>query len=179
MGHARKRGERATGGCEGRRERRQEHLRDGQRGETRSRHGVHTQHGGEKGGRRSWESDYPWGLGETMGTARPPEWTPIPTEWSGRRGAARSPEWRKIQGGSAMEWKEGSSRPRTTRPPPPLFGGPSLGFSPLRRPRGPPLPTPSRGDWGPLRRPRAPQSFPPLPRGRHIPHPGGLPFSLP
>ena len=53
--------------------------------------------------------------GETLGDTRLLEWAPIPMEWSGRRGAARPPEWRKIPGGSAMEWKGGSSCPRTTR----------------------------------------------------------------
>ena len=45
--------------------------------------------------------------GDTMGSARPPEWAPIPTEWSGRRWAARALEWRKNPGRSAMEWKGG------------------------------------------------------------------------
>ena len=72
----------------------------------------------------------------------------------------------------------GSSRPGTTLHPLPLHDGPSRVFSPLRRPRAPPPPTPIRGDWGPLRRPHGPQSSPPLPRGCHSPSPGGLLFSL-
>ena len=37
--------------------------------------------------------------GETLGGARPPEWTPSPTEWNGRRGAVRPLEWRKPREG--------------------------------------------------------------------------------
>ena len=74
-----------------------------------------------------------------------------------------------------------SSRLGKTRPPPPLLGGPSWVFYPLHRPRGPPPPTPLRGDRGTLQRPygwrpRGPQRFPSLPRGLHSPNPGGLPF---
>ena len=36
-----------------------------------------------------------WELWETLGAARPPEWTQIPTEWEGRREVAKPPEWRK------------------------------------------------------------------------------------
>ena len=72
-------------------------------GERRSRHGAGKQHGGEKGGRRGWESDNPWEWGVTLGAARPPEWALIPTECSGRKDTARPPEWRKILGGSAKE----------------------------------------------------------------------------
>ena len=36
-------------------------------GETRSRHGAGKQHGGEKGGRRGWESDNPCGVGGNSG----------------------------------------------------------------------------------------------------------------
>ena len=68
MGHARKRGKQATGGCEGRREwRRESHLWDGQRGETRSRHGAGKQHGGRKGGCRERESNKPWVVGRNSG----------------------------------------------------------------------------------------------------------------
>ena len=63
--------------------------------------------------------------GETLGAARPLECAPIPTEWSGRRGDVRPPEWRKSLGGSAMEWKGGSSRPRTTRTAKERAGGSS------------------------------------------------------
>ena len=72
-------------------------------------------------------------------------------------------------------WRVESSGDNLT-PPPPLRGGPSRGFPPLQRPRGPPPPIPLRGDRGPLRRPRGPQSFPPLPRVLPLPIPGGLPF---
>ena len=41
--------------------------------------------------------------GETLGAARPLEWSPILTEWSERRGAARPPEWRKTLGGYTKE----------------------------------------------------------------------------
>ena len=41
----------------------------------------------------------PWEWGETMGGARPPEWTLTPTELGWGRGAARPPEWRKTPGG--------------------------------------------------------------------------------
>ena len=58
-----------------------------------------------------------------MGDTRPPEWTPIPTEWNGRRGASRPPEWRKSPGGFAKEWRGGSSRPRTIRPATERAGG--------------------------------------------------------
>ena len=40
---------------------------------------------------------------ETLGAVRPPEWAPIPTERSGRRGDARPPEWRKTPGGYDTE----------------------------------------------------------------------------
>ena len=60
----------------------------------------------------------------------------------------------------------------TTRPPLSLLGGPSRGFSPLRRPRVPPPPTSLRGDRGPIRRPRASQSL------SHS-QPRRPPFSLP
>ena len=36
-------------------------------GKTRSRHGARKQYGGEKGGRRGWESDDPWGVGGNSG----------------------------------------------------------------------------------------------------------------
>ena len=74
MGPARKRGERATGGCEGRRERRREsHLHNGRRcrdagppwGEAGAR-------GKEEAGGDGREQN-PWEWGETLGAARPQE----------------------------------------------------------------------------------------------------------
>ena len=108
MGHARKRGKRATGGCEGRWEQRREiHLRDGRRG---GRGAVMGQ-GKNKGGGRETAGDgkgqNPGEWGKTLGATRPPEWTPIPTEWNGRRGAARPPGWRKTPERAAMEWEGG------------------------------------------------------------------------
>ena len=49
-------------------------------GETRSCHRAGKIHGGEKGGSQGWECDNPWGVGETLGAARPPEWDLITKE---------------------------------------------------------------------------------------------------
>ena len=60
----------------------------------------------------------PWEWGETMGAARPSEWTPSPTEWGGRRGGARSLEWRKSPGWvGATEWTGELIRLRDPTPP--------------------------------------------------------------
>ena len=58
-------------------------------------------------------------------------------------------------------WRVESSGDNST--PPQLFRGPSRGFPPLRRPRGPPPPFPLRGDQVPLQRSRRPPEFPPTP----------------
>ena len=67
--------------------------------------------GGRKGRKKEAGGDgkeqNPWEWGETLGAARPPEWTPNPTEWKEMRGAARPPEWRKTPGGGAKEWGGG------------------------------------------------------------------------
>ena len=59
--------------------------------------------GRKKEARGDERAQNPWEWGETLGAARPLEWTLIPTEWAGRRGAARPPEWRKTPGGGATE----------------------------------------------------------------------------
>ena len=109
MGHARKLGERATGGCKGRREQRQErHLRDGLwRGDAGPPWGMERARE-KKEAEGDGREHNPGEWGEILGAGRPPEWTLIPTEWKGRRGAARPPEWRKTLGGAAKEW--GGSR---------------------------------------------------------------------
>ena len=93
MGHARKRGERDTGGCEGRRERQREgtsETDDG--GETRGRHGAPKEQGGKTKAARDSKGQNPGEWGETLGAVRPPEWTLSPTEWNGERGGPRPPE---------------------------------------------------------------------------------------
>ena len=54
--------------------------------ETRSRHGAKKQHGGEKGGRRGWECEDPWGVGGDSG---------------GRKASAVGPD------PHGVEWEEG------------------------------------------------------------------------
>ena len=118
MGHARKRGERATGGCAGRRERRPERpLRNSQRGGDAGPHEARQGQRDKNEAGRNWRGQNPWEWGETMGATRPLEWTPRPTDWGGRRGAARPPEWRKTPVGAAVEWAGELSGLRTTRLP--------------------------------------------------------------
>ena len=59
--------------------------------------------GGEKGGRRGWESDNPWGVGGNSGCREASGVGPDThgVEWG--EGAARPPEWRKTPGGSDKE----------------------------------------------------------------------------
>ena len=94
---------------------------------TRGRRGAAMGRGGSRGGGKEAVRDgrehNPWVWGETLADARPPEWTPIPTEWIGRRGYARPPEWRKTPGGAAKEWGAGSNHLRTTRPATERAGG--------------------------------------------------------
>ena len=62
-------------------------------GETRSCHGARKKNmAGKREAARVGKVTSPGEWGETLGAARPPEWTPIPTEWSGSWGAARPPE---------------------------------------------------------------------------------------
>ena len=56
---------------------------------TRGCHGGKKEQGWGKEVARDGKEQNPGEWGDTLGAARPLEWTPIPTEWSVRRGAAR------------------------------------------------------------------------------------------
>ena len=106
MGHSRKRDERATSGCAGRKERWTEiPLRDGQQGRDA---GPPWGFAGAKGEKRR-----PTGMrggrtlrsgGKFSGAARPPDLTLRHTEWGRRKVGARPPDRRKTPGGGSTEW---------------------------------------------------------------------------
>ena len=104
MGLARKRGERATDGCEGRQERRPESpLCDGRPGKTLDRHGARWEQGAKKGGRRGWERAEPLGVEETLGGVRPPEWKPEKTGLGGEEGGREASRVEENPGGGRQE----------------------------------------------------------------------------
>ena len=76
MGHARKRGKRAMGGCEGRREQRQEHhLCNGRQGGDAGPPWGEKGARGKKGGQQGWEGAEPLGVGGKYGEAV--HWVPL------------------------------------------------------------------------------------------------------
>ena len=81
MGHARKRGERATGDARaGGSDGRKFPSATADEGETRGRHGARWEQGAKKEASGDGREHTPWEWGETLEAVRPPEWTPKPTE---------------------------------------------------------------------------------------------------